>query len=206
MNLVPSTSKVLKRFSFLLGSISVVFLITGTFADRKACAIGLVAAAILRILSKVVDCYAVQIIIGNLIWFVLGMAACICDFPAIAAKLKWWAWIATGVFLLLSLTRWSDISFLMGMLACGTVMIMSVRMDGKPSALAEYTMPVFLMHTIFAAGIRTVLLKLGITAPAVHVILGMVASIGGPIVAAEAMKKLKLDILYQPGKYIKLKK
>lgn len=189
-----------------LFAIFFIFLITGTFADRKACAIGLVAAAILRILSKVVDCYAVQIVLDNLIWFVLGMAACVCDFPVVAAKLKWWAWIAAGVFLLLSLTQWSDISFLMGLLACGTVMVMSVRMDGKPSALAEYTMPVFLMHTIFAAGIRTVLLELGITAPAVHVILGMATSIGGPIVAAEVMKKLKLDILYQPGKYIKLKK
>ena len=85
-------------------------------------------------------------------------------------------------------------------------MILFANACSRPSPLAEYTMPVFLMHTILAAGIRSVLLKLGSDAPAIHLVLGLGVSFAGPIAAAEVMKKMKLDILYQPGKYIKINK
>ena len=172
-----------------LFAIFCIYLITGTFADRKACVIGEVVAVLLRVLSKAVDCRALQIVLINQIWLVLGMAVYFFDFPAITAKLKWWVWIAARVFLPFSITQWCDSAFLMGLLACGAIMVMFVQMDGKTCSLAEYMMLVFLMHTIFAAGVRTVLLKLGITAPAAHVILGIAASFCGSIVAAEVMKK-----------------
>ena len=72
--------------------------------------------------------------------------------------------------------------------------------------LAVYTMPVFLMHTIFAAGLRAVLMKLGIVHPAVHVAAGISVSFAGPILAAVVMERLKLDILLYPGKYLFEKK
>lgn len=189
-----------------LFSLFFIFLITRTFASKKTCCIGLAVAALMKILSIGLPYYALKIVLSNQIWFVMGMAACVFDFSASVEKLKWWAWIAAGLFLLLSFTQWRSISFLMGLLACGAIMVMFIRLDGKSCVLAEYTMPVFLMHTIFAAGVRVVLLKLGIAAPVIHIVLGLGASFTGPIVAAEGMKKLKLDIMYQPGKYIKLKK
>ena len=67
-------------------------------------------------------------------------------------------------------------------------------------------MPVYLMHTIFAAGLRSVLLKIGITNGAVHIVLGIAVSFIGPIVAIEIMKRLKLDIFVYPAKYIKIPK
>ena len=182
------------------------FLITGTFVSKRACYIGLAVAALMKIIAIWVPCYAVQIVLRHQIWFVLGMAVCVFDLPAIAKKLKWWAWTAAGLFLMLSFTHWSSISFAMGLLACGAILVMFIRMDGKSSALAEYTMPIFLMHTIFAAGVRAILFKFGFITPILHVILGVSASFFGPIIAAEVMKKLKMDILYQPGKYIKFRK
>lgn len=183
-----------------------IFLITGTLADEKECGLTLVAATVLKILSEAVDCYAVRIVIGNQIWFVIGMAACKFGFTEVAKKINSWVYILVGLFLILSIWELKYLSFLMGLLACTAVMVLFVSACGNPSTLAEYTMPVFLMHTIFAAGVRAVLLKMGIESVAIHTVLGLGASFVGPVAAAEAMKKLKLDILYQPGKYIKINK
>ena len=189
-----------------LFAIFFIFLITGTLSNKKICYLLLLLAILLRITSEIVDLYVVRIVLSNQIWFVIGMAVCKCDFAEAARKYRPSAYVAAGLFLILSVWRWEYLSFLMGLLACYAVMIFSVSVFNKPNVLAEYTMPVFLMHTIFAAGVRVVILKLGIAAPAIHVVLGLGASFLGPIVAAEVMKKLKLDILYQPGKYIKINK
>ena len=189
-----------------LFAIFFIFLITRTLSDKKACYLALIVAALLKILSQFVDIYAVKIVISNQIWFVLGMTMCKFGFAESATKFKPCAYVSAGLFLALSFFELESLSFLMGLLACGAVVVLFADVCSKPSALAEYTMPVFLMHTIFAAGVRVVLIKIGITHPVVHIVLGLGASFAGPIIAAEIMKRLKLDILYQPGKYIKINK
>jgi len=70
---------------------------------------------------------------------------------------------------------------------------------------AKWTMPVFLMHTIFAAPVRIVLLKLHVDNIAIHIALGLLASFIGPILAAKVAGKSKwLDVWIYPGKYIRL--
>ena len=62
------------------------------------------------------------------------------------------------------------------------------------------------MHTIFAAGIRIILIKLGIVNTFIHILGGLMASIILPIIAEEIMKKSKL--LYfgiYPNKVLKRK-
>lgn len=189
-----------------LFSIFFIFLITPTFTNKKNCCLTLVLAFLLKILSEMLDYYALKIIIGNQIWFVVGMSVCYFDFTETAKKYKLWAYILAGAFLFLSIWELEHLSFLMGLLACGAILILFVNVCDIPSTLAEYTMPIFLMHTIFAAGVRVVLLKIGIDTPIIHIIMGLGASFIGPIIAAELMKKLKLDILYQPSKYIRIKK
>lgn len=72
------------------------------------------------------------------------------------------------------------------------------------SILAKYTMPIFLMHTLFAAPLRAVLLKMGIQSSAIHVILGIAISFIGPMIAAIIMRKSKcLEFFLYPGKFIK---
>lgn len=127
--------------------------------------------------------------------------------------------IATGViFLLLSIWVYmigidhGVISFLLGLLACFAVVLLMTKIyenRGQSAAfgiLAEYTMPIFLMHTLFAAPLRTVLFKLGIQNAVIHVILGIVMSFIGPMIAAVIMKKSRwLEFFLYPGKFIKVK-
>ena len=58
----------------------------------------------------------------------------------------------------------SVISFAMGLLACVAVILMVADFEEKfgkaMDFLAKYTMPIFLMHTLFAAPTRSVLLKI----------------------------------------------
>jgi len=72
--------------------------------------------------------------------------------------------------------------------------------------LSKYSMSIFLMHTIFAAGIRAVLLKLSVTNSLLHITAGLIASFILPIAAQTIMEKLHLDILIFPLRYIKFKK
>ena len=70
--------------------------------------------------------------------------------------------------------------------------------------LAKYTMPIFLMHTLFAAPMRTVLLKTGIENAVIHVVLGLGISFIGPIIAAWIMKKTKwLEFFLYPNRVCK---
>ena len=54
----------------------------------------------------------------------------------------------------------------------------------------EYTFEIYLMHTIFAALIRIVLLKIGIDNYIIHVVMGMTFSIYMPIVVSKISKKI----------------
>ena len=67
-------------------------------------------------------------------------------------------------------------------------------------------MPIFLMHTLFAAPLRTLLFKFGIENAVIHVTLGIAISFAGPIIAAVIMEKSKwLEFFLYPGKFIKIK-
>ena len=104
------------------------------------------------------------------------------------------------------------VSFLLGLLACGSIITAIAKLYEEKnqsvlfSILAKYTMPIFLMHTLFAAPLRTVLFKFGIHNEALHVVLGIVISFVGPMIAAIIMKKCKwLEFFLYPGKFIKIK-
>ena len=101
----------------------------------------------------------------------------------------------------------SVISFAMGLLACVAVILMVAGFEGKfgrgMNFLAKYTMPIFLMHTLFAAPMRSVLLKVGIENAVIHVVLGLGISFAGPIIATWIMKKTKwLEFFLCPNKLI----
>ena len=100
------------------------------------------------------------------------------------------------------------VSFAMGLLACVAVILMVADYETKfgkcMDFLAKYTMPIFLMHTLFAAPMRSLLLKIGMENAVVHIVLGLGISIAGPIIAAWIMKKTKwLEFFVYPNKFIK---
>ena len=102
----------------------------------------------------------------------------------------------------------SAVSFVMGLLACVAVILMVADFEEKfgrgMDFLAKYTMPIFLMHTLFAAPLRSVLIKIGIESAVIHVVLGLGISFAGPIIDAWIMKKTKwLEFFLYPNKFIR---
>ncbi len=69
--------------------------------------------------------------------------------------------------------------------------------------IKEYTFQIYLLHTIFAAGFRIILLKVGINNYWIHFIIGFFASIEIPIIIAKICKKTKyFNFFFYPLKTI----
>jgi hypothetical protein len=192
-----------------------IFLVTPTFSDVKAAAVGLIvalAAKVLILTGGGYSIYAVSTVLSNEIWFVLGMG--ICTFNVQMKGKRAQGTIFGLLFIILSIVVYtaeisgSMISFIMGLLACVAVILMVADFEEMFSRgmdfLAKYTMPIFLMHTLFAAPLRSVLLKVGVTNSVAHVVLGLGISFAGPIIAAWIMKKTKwMEFFLYPNKLIR---
>ena len=191
-----------------------IFLVTLTFSNVKMAAVGLIAAFVAKLLILVgggTGIYVVSTVLTNEIWFVLGMSVCAFD---LRLKGKSGRGIIIGIlFLGLSVAVYmaniqnSAVSFVLGLMACTAVILLAVDFEEKSGRamrfLAKYTMPIFLMHTLFAAPLRSVLLKIGIINAVVHVTMGLGISFVGPIVAAWIMKKTKwLEFFLYPNKFL----
>ena len=196
-----------------------IFLITPTFKNKTMAWVGLMIVIALKTLGIIGGdgVQAISYILSNEIWFVIEMCMSVWNVKSKGNKVI--TPLATGmIFVGLSVVIYKAeiqhglISFCMGLLACYSIVMfmMIIYKSGKQSALfeylAKYTMPIFLMHTLFAAPLRTVLFKIGIQNAVVHVVLGIAISFIGPIVAAMIMKKSKrLEFFIYPGKFIKIK-
>ena len=101
------------------------------------------------------------------------------------------------------------LEFIIGCLACAFVVSCALNcpcnghLQGVFDCCARYTMPVYLMHTIFAAGMRVALIRLGVSSSVLHVILGITVSFIGPAMAMIILSHLKpLDFIVYPNLYI----
>lgn len=192
-----------------------IFLVTPTFSSVKATAVGLVVALAAKSLILTGGGYgidAVSTVLSNEIWFVLGMSICAFNVQLKGRKVQ--GMICGVLFIILSIMVYtaeissSAVSFVMGLLACVSVIMMVAGFEEKfgrgMEFIAKYTMPIFLMHTLFAAPLRSVLIKIGIESAVIHVVLGIVISFAGPIIAAWIMKKTKwLEFFLYPNKFIR---
>lgn len=178
-----------------------IFLVTPTFSSVKMAGVGTsiaLAAKCLILIRGECSIYVVLAVLQNEIWFVLGMNIVVFD---VKIKEHKWLGIAGGLlFMVLSIVVYKmdiqsrAISFVMGLLACIAVILLIAgfeeKFGGKMDFLAKYTMPIYLMHTLFAAPVRVVLLKIGIENAGLHVVIGLVSSFVGPILVAEAARRL----------------
>lgn len=200
-----------------LYALFLIFLLTPTFKSVKAAAVGLVVALVAKGLILTgggYGIYAVSTVLSNEIWFVLGMSICAFNVRLKGRKVQ--GTICGLLFMILSVVVYKAeisggvIPFAMGLLACVAIILMVAggerRFGRGMDFLAKYTMPIFLMHTLFAAPVRSVLLKLGIGSSVIHVVLGLVISFTGPIIAAWIMKKTKwLEFFLYPNKFVKIR-
>lgn len=199
-----------------------LFLITPTFCNKTMAVDGLIVALIFKVLGIFGADNGVQVIsyiLSNEIWFIIGMCLSVFEFKKRLRKKNLIIPVVLGMlFLLLSIwvhmigIKDGFMSFLLGLLACCSVVIVIEKIYENRSqsvvfdTLAQYTMPIFLMHTLFAAPLRTVLFKLGIQNAIIHVVLGITISFIGPMIATVIMKKSKwLELFLYPGKFIKTK-
>ena len=191
-----------------------IFLLTPTFKSVKMAVGGLIVAIAMKTiaLSGGYGVYAVSTVLSNEIWFVLGMSICVFNVRLKGRKVQ--GTICGLLFMILSVVVYKAeisggaISFAMGLLACVAVILMVAGFEEKSGRgmkfLAKYTMPIFLMHTLFAAPMRSILMKVGIENAVVHVVLGLGISFAGPVMAAWIMKKTKwLEFFLYPNKFIR---
>lgn len=193
-----------------------IFLVTPTFSSVKAAAVGLMVAlaAKVLILTGGYSVYAVSTVLSNEIWFVLGMSICAFNVQMKGRKVQ--GTICGLLFMILSVVVYmvenhsKMVSFALGLLACIAVIMMVTGFEEKLGKgidfLAKYTMPIFLMHTLFAAPLRSVLMKVGIENAVIHVVVGLGISFIGPIIAAWIMKKTRwLEFFLYPNKFVKIR-
>lgn len=118
------------------------------------------------------------------------------------------AHIATGVVLVrlgkIEAPFIKELMILFGIYA--SVLLISVLQDCKPLArflgfVNKYSFQIFLLHTIFTAGIRIILLRLHITQWWLHVLVGTVCGLAFSVLAAKIAEKVKwLNFFFFPSK------
>jgi fucose 4-O-acetylase-like acetyltransferase len=197
-----------------------MFVITPTFRGKRSAYIGLAAAICLKLLSVFKGGFGMPVVTYLLvyeIWFVAGMCISVfkinkwlVEIPGIFGAVVSVAFFISTVALPKLGLQSHGAYFIMGVMGCVSVLMVICRVfrsnvqNAAMGFMAKYTMPVFLMHTIFSAGLRSVLLKIGITNAGVHVIFGLLIGFIGPVIAAKVMSRFKcLDFLLYPNRYVK---
>lgn len=200
-----------------------IFMVVPTFQSLESIRRFGILAICLKLLSVFgiqTQIYAVDTICSYMIWFVLGMYIPLCQLEKRMNKKVGWIAGAFAFAVFVAATIWvyktkngsAIVSFALGLLACSAVIVLMIATfyEKEQNAifgfLARYTMPIYLMHTIFAAPCRIVLQGIGIQNAMIHIIVGLTASFVGPIVAACIMKRFRiLNFFLQPNKYVKIK-
>lgn len=196
-----------------------LFVITPIIKNKKGAEILISIGLIFKIISGLIsiDIYALSCIFSNLIWFAMGMALQYFDINSLAKKFKLiGGLLCIALFGILNAVyfkhniKFPCYDFIMSIFACLGFMLLFCYIferNKQPRVLeflSKYTMPIFLLHTIFAATLRAILIKVGITNAAMHIALGILISFAGPIIVAMIGEKIKfIDFFFYPVKYVK---
>ena len=196
-----------------------IFVISFTINSKTHAYVLLGISLVVKILNSFYinfGIFALDKVLEFWIWFVLGM---LLAYGVIRIGNRLVGYMSFVLFII------SDILFyvihiyipfgrtIVGFLACFAIVSLIFSYSGEDywskgiAFLIQYTMPIFLMHTIFAAPARILLVKVGITNVLLHCIIGVIISFAGPIIAMMIMEYCKpLDFLVYPGRYIKFNK
>lgn len=191
-----------------------LFVVTPTFKDGRTAVCGFILAALMKLamcfIGGKIEIYAVEAVLGNEIWFVGGML--LCFLPTEKGK-TWIGALLLSVFFCLDtflpqeILKQNVVTMLLSMLAVSGFVIVFWHWNTESrfvTFFSHYTLPIYLMHTLFAAPLRTVLSKLHMTQWMIQVPLGIFVAIAGPICAAMIMEKtVWLNFFIDPWKVIK---
>ncbi len=122
--------------------------------------------------------------------------------------------IITGItFVLLDIIEApfiKEIMILFGIYA--SIMFISIVQDFKPVArfldfVSKYSFQIYLLHTIFTAGIRIVMIKMNVNGWLIHILVGTACGLVFSVLAAVIAKKVKfLNFFFFPAKVYTFKK
>lgn len=190
--------------------------------DKQGIAL-LIISLILKLISIVIENYNfynivpyfVKGIMINEIWFVFGMIISKYKLHNRVKINNCLILISFIVEILVSIIIYryclysnSLITFILGFFICLSVIGFNINREKVKNTyiekiLIKNTMPIFLMHTIFAAFIRVVLIKINITNSIVHFVLGLLCSILLPILVTRILAKIPCGIfIIYPGKVL----
>ena len=190
-----------------------IFCVTPTFRNKKECLFGLIISIVAKLLILIdgeYKIYVISIVLANEIWFILGMSICLFNINLNCKRKQ--GIISFFIFIVLSIIMYrldinnGIISFFAGLLACISIIFIIYSLEDKKEMdyFAKYTMPIFLMHTLFAAPLRSVLFRLSIKNTFIHIVFGISISFIGPIVATFIMEKFYfLEFFLYPNKILK---
>ena len=192
-----------------------MFVFTKTYQNKKEAIIisivALVANVLIIPIQHIDDIYNnipyfIRGLAINEIWFVIGMNCRYFFEPKElidkCKKIKKFIYIfalAITISIIIMIFRidLESIYFIDGLLFCYSIIGMIIYLSKYNVGTIEkyvtpYTMSIFLMHTIYAAGIRIILIKMGVINPIIHIVVGFISSIYLPILTEKIMKKSKL--------------
>ncbi len=192
-----------------LYTLLLIFVITWTAQKKSDLYSLLVVSLLCKCLAEAglgTGIFAITSTMENWIWFVLGMLIADKMLPILKRSLSillLLVFLNASVLIQLGiLPLFTGLPFIMGLIASYSIISLIYHAcDGKEQTvilgfLSKYTMPIFLMHTMFAAPVRIILLKVGIYNTLCHFVIGLTVTICAPIIAMAIMEKLKpLDLL-----------
>lgn len=158
--------------------------------------------------------FVVSGILQHCLWFVLGMACVRFSWTLnFNAVLKYGSLIFLPLAVLTYLNHWQNLLLPSCLTILGIGMTVLWGYYLAPTRilnntfvllLTHYTMPIFLMHTLCAAPLRSILFKFGYSDFVLHCIVGICASFFGPILFAWiAEKTVVLNFIFVPLNTIK---
>lgn len=159
--------------------------------------------------------FAVRTLLQYAFWFAAGMGLASWDCKSVFGRpaAKWLVFACATLFLtgtIAPIVRGTTISgwfrWGLGVLACTSTLGWMVRKDAAGNSplwnwLGRNALPIFLMHTIFAAAVRMGLLAIGIRSLWAHIPAMFAASIVGPMLAMRVLGLLRLDGLVDPRRW-----
>lgn len=197
-----------------------LFIFIPTFKDKKKLFIVTGIMLFVKVINLDTQIMIFKYIIVNGIWFIIGMDLSIIEFKEKIKSKKLLlknSYLFLLLFIVLSILSFklkmqlNILKFILGLIICASVIGLSIYyekiFENKIiNDLSNFTFVIFLLHTICAAGVRILLLKIGISDLWVHIILGITCSIVAPILIEKILRNIKYGtfILY-PKKYIKMK-
>lgn len=120
----------------------------------------------------------------------------------------WGVLLGGGVFFagLMALMQGMTLTyFSAGLLACGLSISFLVCVRGLPDRIpggmfllqrvGAFSFAIYMMHTIFSAGMREILLLLGVTSLSLHLCLGVLAGLVFPICASVIVSRFRFAVL-----------